>query len=80
MGFFKKFFQILTCGVGSWLWQKLRQRIGFAKWTLRWQIFCSVSCSLFCVLIILITVILVGVVALTHGCLGESEALGGLHL
>ena len=61
MGFFKKFFQILTCGVGFWLWQKVRQRIGFAKWTLRWQIFCSVSCSLFCVLVILITVILVSV-------------------
>ena len=79
MGFFKKFIQILTCGVGSWLWQKVRQRIGFAKWTLRWQIFCSVSCSLFCVLIILITVILVS--KFFSFCdLGKSEAPGGLHL
>ena len=59
MGFFKKVFQILTCGIGPWVWNKVKQKLGFSKWTLRWQIFCSVSFSLFCVLIILITVIIV---------------------
>ncbi|TNV84907.1 hypothetical protein FGO68_gene7275 [Halteria grandinella] len=59
MGFFKGFFQVLTCGIGLCLWRRIKQKIGFAKWTLRWQIFCSVSCSLFFVLAILITVILV---------------------
>ncbi len=49
----------MTCGLGPWVWTKVKQKIGFAKWTLRWQIFCSVSCSLFCVLVILITVIAV---------------------
>eukprot|EP00347_Sterkiella_histriomuscorum_P020562 403337333 len=59
MGFFKKIFQIITCGIGPWIWDKIKQKLGFAKWTLRWQIFCSVSCSLFCVLVILIAVIAV---------------------
>ena len=57
MGFFKKIFMILTCGLGPCLWDRLKKKIGFSKWTLRWQIFCSVSCSLFCVLLILISVI-----------------------
>ncbi|CDW71189.1 UNKNOWN [Stylonychia lemnae] len=43
MGFFKKFFQIITCGIGPWVWDKIKQKLGFAKWTLRWQIFCSVN-------------------------------------
>jgi hypothetical protein len=59
MGFFKKFFTVITCGIGPWLWGKIKQKIGFQKWTLRSQIFCSVSCSLFNVLVILISVITV---------------------
>lgn len=65
MGFFKGFFQVLTCGIGLCLWRRIKKRIGFSKWTLRWQIFCSVSCSLFCVLVILVAVILVSAVCVS---------------
>jgi len=59
MGCVKTLFKYLTCGLGPYLWHKLKNKIKFHTWALKTQIICSVTTSLLSVLVVLSIVLLV---------------------